>query len=84
MKALIRNREFITEPWDQWTQNHIEWVTTPRPEGDGYTLVENYTETAEETIQDVVCPEPEIENEDNYVVINGVRYSKEELRSLIE
>ena len=42
MKALIRDNEVITEPWDQWTQYHLSWLTTPRPDGDGYTLIEDY------------------------------------------
>ena len=42
MKALIREGEIIPEPWDQWTQDHLEWLITPRPNGDGYELVEDY------------------------------------------
>ena len=42
MKALIRGSEIILEPWDQWTQEHLVWLTTPRPDGDGYELIENY------------------------------------------
>ena len=42
MKALVRDEEIIVEPFDQWTLNHLEWLTTPRPDGDGYELVENY------------------------------------------
>lgn len=42
MKALIRDNEIIAEPWDQWTQEHLEWLTTPRPNGDSYELVEDY------------------------------------------
>lgn len=43
MKALIRGDEIIPEPWDQWTQEHLEWLLTPRPDGDGYKLIENYS-----------------------------------------
>jgi len=51
MKALIRDNEIIPEPWDQWTQDHLDWLTTARPDGDGYQLVENYQppEISEET-----------------------------------
>ena len=28
--------------WTQWTYDHLEWLTTPRPDGDGYTLIEDY------------------------------------------
>ena len=42
MKALIREDEIITEPFSPWVQEHLEWLTTPRPDGDGYELVENY------------------------------------------
>ena len=42
MRALIRNDEVIIEPWDQWVEDHLDWLTTPRPNGDGYTLVEDY------------------------------------------
>ena len=43
MKALIREEEVITEPFNQWVTDHLEWLTTPRPEGDGYTLISDYT-----------------------------------------
>ena len=43
MKALIRGEEIIPEPWDQWTQDHLEWLTMPRPDGDGYKLIKNYS-----------------------------------------
>ena len=39
MRALQRGKEIIPEPWDQWTQDHLEWLTTPRPNGDGYELI---------------------------------------------
>ena len=42
MKALIRGEEIIPEPWNQWIYEHIDWLTTPRPDGDGYKLVEDY------------------------------------------
>ena len=40
MKALIREDEIITEPFDQWTLDHLDWLTTPRPDGDGYELID--------------------------------------------
>ena len=51
MKALIRDNEIILEPFDQWTINHLDWLTTARPDGDGYKLVEDYQppEISEET-----------------------------------
>lgn len=42
MKALIRDNEIITEPFSEWIEEHLGWLTTPRPDGDGYTLVEDY------------------------------------------
>ena len=42
MKALKRDDEIIAEPWNQWIENHLDWLTTPRPNGDGYEIVENY------------------------------------------
>lgn len=43
MKALVRNNDVICEPWSLWVKDHIIWLTTPRPYGDGYKLVENYS-----------------------------------------
>ena len=54
MKALVRGKEIITEPFSQWVENHIDWLTTPRPEGDGYKLVNDYQPPVEE---------PEISNQ---------------------
>ena len=42
MKALKRDDEIIIEPFNEWTLAHLEWLTTPRPNGDGYTLIDNY------------------------------------------
>lgn len=42
MRALVRGKEIIPEPWDQWIQDHLEWLTASRPDGDGYKLIENY------------------------------------------
>ena len=91
MKALIRNdNETITE--DMGVAG-IDWntgapLTNPKWFGGPYTMVQNYVppqedepETYEVIEQD---PEPEVEDEDDYVIIDGKRYSKEELRSLLE
>ena len=45
MRTLKRDDEFVPESeWNQWIKDHLEWLTTPRPEGDGYTLIEDYQE----------------------------------------
>ena len=92
MKALIRNEgETVTEEMDipciDWNTGYP--LTNAKWFGGPYKLVQNYVaplEDQEETYEDIVLePEPVVEeNEDDYVVINGVRYSKDELRSLIE
>ena len=94
MKALIRNKEIVTEdmniPCIEWETGYP--LTNPKWFGGPYTLVQNYTAPVEEgqkaSYEEIVVeaePEPVVEeNEDDYVVINGVRYSKDELRSLIE
>lgn len=48
MRALIRDSEIITEPFDQWTIDHLDWLTTPRPDGDGYKLINDYQPPTEE------------------------------------
>ena len=97
MKALIRGKgETLIEtdnvPCIDWDTGYP--LTNEKWFGGPYTLVQNYVtpleEGQEETYEEIVTePEPETEpvveeNEDDYVVINGVRYSKEELRSLLE
>lgn len=91
MKALIRNeRETVTEdmniPCIDWSNGYP--LTNPKWFGGPYTLVQNYVPPAEdheETYEEIVIePEPVVEeNEDDYVVIDGKRYSKEELRALL-
>lgn len=51
MRALIRGDEIIKEPFDKWIEEHLEWLTTARPNGDAYKLVEDYIppEISEET-----------------------------------
>ena len=90
MKALIRNPgETVTE-----TDGivFINWntgvpLTNPEWSGGAYTLVQNYVPPQDDgPAQEVVVePDPVVEeNEDDYVIIDGKRYSKAELRSLIE
>ena len=93
MKALIRNEgETVTEVMGI---AGIEWntgapLTNEAWYGGPYRLVDNYVEPVEEgqpeTYEEIaVEPEPVIdENEDDYIVINGVRYTKNELRSMLE
>ena len=91
MKALIRNKgETIVETDGI---EGIDWNTgSPLTNktwcGGSYTLVQNYVppqENAPESYEEVVV-EPEqviVEDEDNYVIIDGKKYSKEELRALL-
>ena len=91
MKALIRNEgETVTEDMGH---NFIDWgtgmpLTGKKWCGGPYTLVQNYVPPVDDEpaqYEKVVESEQvEIENEDDYVVIDGKRYNKEELRSLIE
>ena len=46
MRALIRGDEIIKEPFDKWTEDHLDWLTTARPDGDGYKIVEIPEETS--------------------------------------
>lgn len=52
MKALIRGSEVITEPFDQWSVDHFDWLTTARPDGDGYTLIEDYEPRKQQEAQE--------------------------------
>lgn len=45
MKALIRGNEIILEPFSEWVKEHLDWLTTARPDGDDYKLVEDYDPT---------------------------------------
>ena len=90
MKALIREKGETITP-DMGVEG-IDWNTgAPFTNeawcGGPYRLVQNYVapvEDQEETYQEIPVDPVVEENEDDYVVINGVRYSKAELRSLIE
>ena len=91
MKALVRNKgETITENMNiEW----IDWSTGAPLTNDAwcggpYTLVQNYVPPVDDEVI-IDGPEPIVQDEevvedDDYVVIGGVRYSKNELRSLIE
>ena len=97
MKALIRNegetvREDMNIPGIDWNTGYP--LTNPKWFGGPYTLVQNYVppvndEAAQHEEVIVEDPEPipqeeEVVEDDDYVIIGGVRYSKAELRSLIE
>lgn len=94
MKALIRNKgETVTEdmniPCIDWTTGTP--LTNKEWSGGPYQIVDNYIESVDVDICDEVTypeqedePEPVVEDEDDYVIIDGKRYSKAELRSLIE
>ena len=96
MKALIRNEyETILEtddiPCIDWNTGYPltgdKWFRGP------YTLVQNYVppKDDEPAQYEEVLVEPaqveveeEVVEDDDYVIIDGKRYSKEELRSLLE
>lgn len=91
MKALIRNEgETVTEdmniPCIDWKNGSP--LTNPKWFGGPYTLVQNYVAQADNTpaqCEEIIEPEQvEIEDENDYVVIDGKKYNKEELRSLLE
>ncbi len=92
MKALIRGEgETVLE---KDGIEGIDWSTgAPLTNeawcGGPYTLVQNYVppKDDEPAQYEEVLVEPEqveVEDEDEYVVIDGKRYSKAELRSLLE
>ena len=95
MKALIRDEgETVTEDMDipgiDWNTGYP--LTNAKWFGGPYTMVQNYvppTETEPETYEEIVVEPEQVEveveeNEDDYVIIDGKKYSKEELRSLLE
>ena len=96
MKALIRAEgETILETDDIPS---IDWktgypLTGEKWFGGPYTLVQNYVppKDDEPAQYEEVLVEPEqvdveeeVVEDDDYVIIDGMRYSKEELRSLLE
>jgi hypothetical protein len=91
MKALIRHEgETVLETAQI---DGIDWttgapLTNPSWAGGPYTLVQNYVppqDDAPENYEEIVVePEQvEVEDENDYVVIDGKRYSKEKLRALL-
>ena len=42
MKAIKRDDDVIVEPFSKWIVEHLDWLSTARPDGDGYTLIDNY------------------------------------------
>ena len=97
MKALIRNENEIV--MENSGVAGIDWntgspLTNAKWFGGPYTLVQNYVPPVDDEpaqYEEVVVEDPEpipqeeeVTEDDDYVVIGGVRYSKEELRSLIE
>ena len=90
MKALIRNEgETITEgmgiPCIDWDTGAP--LTNPEWYGGPYIPVQNYVPPVNDEpaqYEEVEPEQVEIEDENDYVVIDGKRYSKEELRSLLK
>ncbi len=98
MKALIREPgETITEdmsvPGIDWNTGYP--LTNAKWFGGPYNLVQNYVPPVDDApaqYEEVIVEDPEpivqeeeiVEDKDDYVVIDGKRYSKEELRSLLE
>lgn len=91
MKALIRNEGETVLESDGI--EGIDWktgapLTNPVWAGGPYQLVDNYIDLADGAIYDVaVYPEPEDDTpvpSADTIVIDGKKYSKEELRSLLE
>ena len=88
MKALIRNKnETVTEdmgiPGIDWGTG---WpLTDPAWTGGPYQLVQNYVPQAEDAPEtyEIVEPEPEPVVEEETVVINGVTYTKAQLREML-
>ena len=96
MKALVRNEgETVTEDMNI---SFIDWntgypLTDAKWFGGPYTLVQNYVPPKDDEpaqYEEVVVEpaqvdvEEEVVEDDDYVIIDGKRYSKEELRSLLE
>ena len=90
MKALIRNNtEVITE---NTGIIGIDWntgapLTNEAWCGGPYTLVQNYVPPNDDEPAQyeevLVESEQVVEEDENYVIIDGKRYSKEELRALL-
>ena len=89
MKALIRNEgETVTE---QMCIEGIDWntgapLTNEAWYGGPYTLVQNYVPPKDDKpaqYEEVLVEPEQVEDEDDYVIIDGKKYSKEELRALL-
>ena len=89
MRALIRNEgETVTE---DMSIAGIDWntgapLTNEAWCGGPYRLMQNYVAPVgvqDETYDEIVVELEVEESEDDYVVIDGKRYSKEELRALL-
>ena len=94
MKALIRNKgETVTEnmniPCIDWSTGYP--LTSEKWFGGTYTLVQNYIPPKDDEpaqYEEVVVEDREpipqdVVEDDDYVIIDGKKYSKEELRSLL-
>ena len=95
MKALIRKNDVVMEcdRVDGINWNTGQPLTNPEYCGGPYTLVLNYEPPIDDEpvqYENFVAEsaqvelEEEVVEDDDYVVIDGKRYSKEELRSLLE
>lgn len=91
MKALLRHEGETVLETDGITG--IDWntgypLTSQEWCGGPYKLIENYVPPADEDEIMIQPEQPEVKEEtvenDDYVVIGGKKYSKEELRSLLE
>ena len=88
MKALIRNKgETVTE--NDGIEG-IDWqtgapLTNAAWAGGPYTLVQNYVPPVDDEPEsyEIVEPEPEPVVEEETVVINGVTYTKAQLREML-
>jgi len=81
MKALIRGKEVMTEPFTPWVQANMDFLTGKEVDadgnpvkGDGWELVEDYEPPSE----------PSAEPDDGeYVTVNGKRILKSDLAKLL-
>ena len=88
MKALIRNEgETVTESMEI---SGIDWqtgapLTNPKWFGGPYQLVQNYVPPQEDEPEsyEIVESEPEPAVEGGTVIINGVTYTKAQLREML-
>ena len=95
MKALIRNEgETVTQdmgiPGIDWNNGYP--LTNAKWFGGPYTMVQNYVPPKDDEpaqYEEVVVEseqvevEEEVVEDDDYVIIDGKRYTKEELRALL-